>query len=50
MFETFKLMSACTNDEYLSRDIDSLVKEYRNTESAREKNRLIATIFCKKVF
>lgn len=47
MFETFKLMSACTNDEYLSRDIDTLAKQYRETESARERNRLIATIFCK---
>ena len=47
MFETFKLMSACTNKEYLSKDIDTLAIAYQKTQSARERNRLIATIFCK---
>ena len=40
-------MSACTNSEYLSQDIDTLALAYQKTQSARERNRLIATIFCK---
>ena len=47
MFATYKLMSSCTNEEYLSRDLDDLVAEYKETVDARKRNKLIATIFCK---
>lgn len=47
MFTTYKVISACTNQEYLKRDLDELVAEYRETDDARKRNKLIATIFCK---
>lgn len=47
MFTTFKLMRACTNEELLARDLNDIVAEYKITEDARKRNRLIATVFCK---
>lgn len=47
MYATHKLMLSCTNEELLARDIDDLVREYRETVEARKRNKLIATIFCK---
>ena len=47
MFATYKLISACTNEEYMKRDLDDLVTEYRETTDARKRNKLISTIFCK---
>ena len=47
MFATYDMMKRCTNDTYLNKELNELVVEYRNTTEARERNRLIATIFCK---
>lgn len=47
MFTTYKLIKGCTNSTLLARDLNDLVEDYRNTNNARERNRLIATIFCK---
>jgi len=47
MYATYKLMLSCTNESYLERDVDDLVREYREEVEARKRNKLIATIFCK---
>ena len=47
MFTTYKSMQSYTNDELLNRELDDLVTEYKSTDDARRKNKLIATIFCK---
>lgn len=47
MFATYDMMKRCTNDAYLKKGFNELIVEYRNTTDARERNRLIATIFCK---
>lgn len=46
LFITYNLMRACTTKECLDRDIDDLAKEYKLTENARERNKLIAAIYC----
>ena len=47
IFATYKMMHACTNKEYLDRDFNDLIAEYKSTHNARIKNKCIATIFCK---
>ena len=47
MQETYRMMRACTNEQLLARNLDDLVHEYKQTNDARQKNKLISTIFIK---
>ena len=47
MQATYKTITACVDKEYLKQSLEELVKAYKETNSARERNKLIATIFCK---
>lgn len=47
MYNTYKLMSNCTNSTYLEKELEELCQEYRTTNNVRKRNKIIAAMFCK---
>ena len=47
MYNTYKLMSSCTNSTYLEKDLEQLCEEYKQTDDARKRNKIISAMFCK---
>lgn len=47
MYDTYKLMSSCTNSTYLNKELEELCEDYKATENVRTKNKIIAAMFCK---
>lgn len=47
MYSTYKMMTACTTDEYLEKTLEELVKDYKKATINRTKNKIVAAMFVK---
>lgn len=47
MYETFKVMSNCTTPQYLEKELEELVEEYKKTTRMSVRNKIVAAMFVK---
>lgn len=47
MYNTYKMMTACTTDEYLNKSLEDLVIDYKKTNKPFIRNKVIAAMFVK---
>lgn len=47
MYATYKLMQNCTNSQYMDKELEELVLDYRKTESITKRNKIVAAMFVK---
>lgn len=47
MYDTYKMMYNCTNSTYLDKELEQLVEDYKATERAGERSKIVAAMFIK---